>query len=67
MKIGTDPKTRMLLWLREKLRKKRNQRVNVLHANADGLGNRIIVKRGDMVPLFEFFSGCDILIRRWNF
>jgi hypothetical protein len=59
MKIGTDPKTRMLLWLREKLRKKRNQLVNVLLANADGLG-RIIVKRGDMIPLFEFFSDSDI-------
>lgn len=53
MKIGSGPITRMYLWLRKKQRKKRKQHVNVLLPSADGLG-RLIVKKGNQVPLFEF-------------
>ena len=53
MKIGSGPITRMYLWLREKQRKKRKQHVNVLLANADGLG-RLIVKKGDNAPFLNY-------------
>ena len=43
----------MYLWLRKKLRKKRNQHVNVLLANADGLGRLLIVKKGDNAPFLN--------------
>ena len=53
MKIGSGPITRMYLWLRKKQRKKRKQHVNVLLANADGLG-RLIIKKGDNAPFLNY-------------
>ncbi len=57
MKLGSGPITRMYLWLRKKLRKKRNQHVSALLANADGLG-RLIVKKGAYPPFLNCFSTC---------
>ena len=48
MKLGTDPKTRMYLWLRKK-REKNDRLVDVPLANADGLG-KIVVKKGALLP-----------------